>query len=66
MTHPQKHFSNDTPVIWRANTIHMYEYGETACRLKGGIVITLVQALVFLGKSQWCFPCWGKAHPRVK
>lgn len=57
---------NDTPVMWRANMLHYYEYGETACRLKGGVKITLVQALVYLNKLPWCFACWGSNHPHIK
>lgn len=66
MTPQQKYFPNDTPVILRDNMIHLYKHGETRCSLRGGWVITLVQAMVFLKKATWCFHCWGLSHPDIK
>lgn len=63
---PAKKLPNNTPVVWREAMIHAYSHGRTVCELRGGMRITLVQALVYLSNSQWCDLCWGTRPPRLK
>jgi hypothetical protein len=64
---PANKFHNSTPVIWHDGMIHaVVDNHGYMCYTKGGLRVTLVQALVYLSNSQWCESCWGKKPPRLK